>query len=96
VFEGKYGKEFGTMLFAVFVGDPDADQFCAGTFLEWAKINKRSWKHDQFRVRALLQAFKVGRWAKSHPWRWKRLRIVGDTLSRNTIQSAARRPSIVS
>ncbi len=58
VFEGKYGKEFGTMLFAEFVGDPDADQFCAGTFLEWAKINKRSWKHDQFRVRALLQAFK--------------------------------------
>jgi len=58
VFEGKYGKEFGTMLFAEFVGDPDADQFCAGTFLKWAKINKRSWKHDQFRVRALLQAFK--------------------------------------
>ncbi len=58
VFEGKYGKEFGTMPFAEFVGDPDADQFCAGTFLEWAKINKRSWKHDQFRVRALLQAFK--------------------------------------
>ena len=58
VFEGKYGKEFGTMYFADFVGDPDADQFGVGTFLEWAKINKRSWKHDQFRVRALLDAFR--------------------------------------
>ena len=57
VFEGKYGKQFGTMLFSEFVGDPDADQFGAGTFLEWAKINKRSWKHDQFRVRPLLEAF---------------------------------------
>jgi integrase len=27
VFEGKYGREFGTMLFGEFVGDPDADQF---------------------------------------------------------------------
>jgi len=58
VFEGKYGKECGTMLFSEFVGDPDADQFKEGTFLAWAKINKRSWKHDQFRVRPLLVAFK--------------------------------------
>ena len=59
VFEGKYGKQFGTMLFAKFVGDPDAEnnQFGEGTFLEWAKNNKRSWKHDHFRVRALLEAF---------------------------------------
>jgi len=59
VFEGKYGKQFGTMLFAKFVGDPSAadDQFGEGTFLDWAKHNKRSWKHDQFRVRPLLRAF---------------------------------------
>jgi integrase len=59
VFEGKYGKQFGTTLFAKFVGDPDAadDQFGEGTFLDWAKHNKRSWKHDQFRVRPLLRAF---------------------------------------
>lgn len=59
VFEGKYGKQFGTMLFADFVGNPDAenDQFGEGTFLEWAKHNKRSWKHDRFRVRVLLEAF---------------------------------------
>ena len=56
VFEGKYGKQFGTMPFADFVGDPDGkdDQFGQGTFLEWSKTNKRSWKHDRFRVRALL------------------------------------------
>ncbi len=60
VFEGKYGKQFGTMLFADFVGNPNAedDQFGEGTFLEWTKNNKRSWKHDRFRVRALLEAFR--------------------------------------
>src|SRR6185436_275059 len=60
VFQGKYGKQFGTMGFAEFVGDPDAekDQFGEGSFLEWSKNNKRSWKHDRFRVRVLLDAFK--------------------------------------
>jgi integrase len=60
VFEGKFGKQFGTMPFAAFVGNPDADndQFGEGTFLEWSKNNKRSWKHDRFRVRALLLAFR--------------------------------------
>ena len=60
VFEGKYGKQFGTMAFAEFVGNPDAenDQFGEGSFLEWSKNNKRSWKHDRFRVRVLLDAFK--------------------------------------
>jgi integrase len=60
VFEGKYGKQYGTMPFADFVGNPDAesDQFAEGTFLEWSKNNKRSWKHDRFRVRVLLTAFR--------------------------------------
>jgi integrase len=60
VFEGKYGKPFGTMLFAEFVGDAEAqnDEFGEGTFLEWAKNNKRSWKHDRFRVRVLLGVFR--------------------------------------
>jgi integrase len=59
VFEGKYGKQFGTMLFAEFVGNPDAkdDQFGDGTFLQWSKHNKRSWKHDRFRVRPLIEVF---------------------------------------
>ena len=46
------------MLFSEFVGDSDADQFAEGTFLAWAKLNKRSWIHDRFRVRPLLAAFK--------------------------------------
>jgi len=60
VFEGKYGKQFGTMLFGDFAGNPDADnnQFGEGTFLEWAKHNKRSWKHDRYRVRVLREAFR--------------------------------------
>jgi integrase len=60
VFEGKYGKQFGTMNFASFVGNPDADngEFGEGTFLEWSKNNKRSWKHDRFRARTLLDAFR--------------------------------------
>ncbi len=60
-FQGKYGMQSaGMMSFAKFVGDPDAanNQFGQGTFLEWAKDNKRSWKHDLFRVRPLLQAFR--------------------------------------
>lgn len=60
VFEGKYGKQFGTMPFADFVGDPEGkdEQFGEGSFLEWSKTNKRSWRHDRFRVRALLDAFR--------------------------------------
>jgi integrase len=60
VFEGKFGKQFGTLAFSEFVGNPDADnnQFGEGTFLEWSKNNKRSWKHDRFRVRVLLDAFR--------------------------------------
>lgn len=59
MFEGKYGKQFGTMLFAKCVGDPNAanEEFGVGMFLDWAKHNKRSLKHDQFRVRPLLRAF---------------------------------------
>jgi len=59
VVEGKYGKQLGTLLFAKFVGDPDAvnEQFGEGTFLDWARHNKRSWKHGRFRVRPLLRAF---------------------------------------
>lgn len=59
VFEGKYGKKLGTMPFTKFVGDPDAENgdFGEGTFLDWSKNNKRSWKHDRFRVRPLLHTF---------------------------------------
>ena len=41
VFEGKYGKQFGTMPLAKFIGDPEAanEQFGEGTFLDWASHN---------------------------------------------------------
>jgi integrase len=76
VFEGKYGKQFGTMLFAEFVGDPDvkSDEFGEGTFLEWAKNNKRSWKHDRFRVRVLLEAFRGKTLAEISPLAIERLK----------------------
>ena len=39
MFEGKYGKQFGTMLFAKCVGDPNAanEEFGEGTFLGQAQ-----------------------------------------------------------
>jgi integrase len=60
VFEGKFGKQFGTMAFSEFVGSPDAENalFEEGSFLEWSQNNKRSWKHDRFRVRVLLDVFR--------------------------------------
>ncbi len=44
VFEGRYGRPTGATSFAAFVGDPDAegDAFEDGTYLAWAKSNKRS------------------------------------------------------
>ena len=39
---GSIGKQFGTMSFAKFVGDPNAanEQFGEVTFLDWARHNK--------------------------------------------------------
>ena len=93
VFEGKYGKQFGTISFAGFVGNPDAEnnQFGEGTFLEWAKNNKRSWKHDRFRSRALLQAFKgktLGEISPAAIERFKNTRRQSST-KRKTLRSAA-------
>ena len=60
VFEGRYGRPTGEHDFAEFVGNPDAEnfQFEEGTFLAWAKENKRSWRHDVFRARALVGFFR--------------------------------------
>jgi hypothetical protein len=59
VFAGKYGKQFGTMLLQKFVGALNAAdyRFGDGTLPDWARHNKGSWKHDQFRVGPLLRAF---------------------------------------
>lgn len=60
VFEGRYGRPQGAKLFAEFVGDPDAedDEFAEGTYLDWAKTNKKTWRHDKFRARVLVEAFR--------------------------------------
>lgn len=60
VFEGRYGRPQGTVSFAEFVGDPDAEneQFAEGTYLDWAKTNKKSWRHDVFRAKVLREAFR--------------------------------------
>jgi len=93
VFEGKYGKQFGTMSFADFVGDPDAkdNQFGEGTFLEWSKNNKRSWKHDRFRARPLLAAFKDKTLGEITPVAIERLKNVRrqSSTKRKTLRSAA-------
>lgn len=93
VYEGTYGKQLGTQLFEDFVGNPDAehDRFDEGTYLEWAKINKKSWRHDRFRVRALLAAFKGKTLAEVSPLaieKYKRDRLNSKTI-RGTDRSAA-------
>jgi integrase len=69
VFEGKYGRPTGEYDFAKFVGDPDAkdDEFEAGTYLAWAKENKRSWRHDRFRAKVLIEFFKDKTFAQISP-----------------------------
>ena len=95
VYEGTYGKQLGTQLFEHFVGDPEAknDNFAEGTYLEWAKINKKSWRHDRFRVRPLIAAFKGKKLAEVSPIaieKYKRDRLnfitrLGTTLSATSV-----------
>lgn len=47
VYEGTYGKN---------VDAPKLRDFIAETFLPWAKANKRTWVHDEFRSRPLIEA----------------------------------------
>jgi integrase len=69
VFEGRYGRPTGEHDFAKFVGNPDAEnfQFEEGTFLAWARENKRSWRHDVFRARALVVFFRGKTFAQISP-----------------------------
>jgi integrase len=59
IFEGRYGRPSGEYSFAMFVGDPEAEgfNFQEGTYLAWAKENKRSWGHDVWRAKPLLEYF---------------------------------------
>jgi integrase len=47
VYEGTYGKR---------IKAPKLRDFVADTFMPWAKLNKRTWVHDEFRSRPLIQA----------------------------------------
>ena len=47
VYEGTYGKN---------VDAPKLRDFIAETFMPWAKTNKRTWVHDEFRSRPLIEA----------------------------------------
>jgi integrase len=47
VYEGTYGKK---------TISPKLRVFIAETFLPWAKTNKRTWAHDEFRSRPLIEA----------------------------------------
>ena len=72
VFEGRYGRPTGEHDFAKFVGNPDAENFAfeESTFLAWAKENGRSWRHDVFRARALVDFFRGKTFARISPhWR---------------------------
>jgi integrase len=46
-YEGIYGKS---------IDAPKLRDFIAETFLPWAKANKRTWVHDEFRSRPLIEA----------------------------------------
>jgi integrase len=47
VYEGTYGKS---------INAPKLRDFIAETFLPWAKTNKRTWAHDEFRARPIIEA----------------------------------------
>jgi hypothetical protein len=47
IFEGKFGRQRVA---------PTLSDFITKTYLPWAKANKRSWKHDEFRTRPLIKA----------------------------------------
>ena len=54
VFEGKYGKQFGTMNFAAFVGNPDADKHQFGDVLQVEVV--RDGQRQTVPVRLLQEA----------------------------------------
>ena len=80
-----------------FAGNPDAvnNQFGEGTFLEWAKNNKRSWKNDRYRVRVLREAFRGKTLGEITPLAIENTKAVGYRLSRNGKRSVAQQPLTV-
>jgi len=58
VFERRYGKQLGDKSLVEFVDD---------VYLPWARQNKRSWKHDEFRARTIADWFKGKTFAQVSP-----------------------------
>jgi integrase len=58
VFECRYGKP---------VGDQSLVEFAENVYLSWARQNKRSWKHDEFRIRTIADCFKGKTFAQVSP-----------------------------
>ena len=76
VFEGKYGKQFGTMLLATFVGDPNAavDQFGEGTFWIGPGTTNDHGNMISFACARCCALLPARRWAKSRQVQSKILR----------------------
>jgi integrase len=49
VYDGRNGKP---------IGDQDLMEFVEKVYLPWARQNKRTWKHDEFRTRIISECFK--------------------------------------
>ena len=58
VFEARYGKQ---------TGDKDLIEFIDEVYLPWARQNKRTWKHDQFRARTIADWFKGKKFSQISP-----------------------------
>ena len=58
VFEGRYGKP---------TGDQSLVKFVEEVYLPWARQNKRSWKHDEFRTRTFADWFKGKKFVQVSP-----------------------------
>ncbi len=58
VYEGRYGKP---------MGDQDLMEFVEKVYLPWARQNKRSWKHDEFRTRTISESFNGKTFAEVSP-----------------------------
>ena len=66
IHEGKYGKSKGTTTFK---------DFSEKTYLPWAKTNKRSWKMDVYRLKALLAFFGKQRLCDISPFDVERFKV---------------------
>ena len=58
VFEARYGKQ---------TGDKDLVEFIDEVYLPWARQNKRTWKHDEFRARTIADSFNGKKFSQISP-----------------------------